>query len=65
MYTMGRERALPGSFGQLSHRRTPVAGIGGLPVVLIYRYPPGATAATYQVLGGAVAPNLNTQLGAC
>jgi hypothetical protein len=26
------------------------------------RYPPGATAATYQALGGAVAPNLNTQL---
>ena len=36
MYTMGRERALPGSLGQLSRRRTPVAGIGGLPVVLIY-----------------------------
>ena len=66
MFTMGRERALPGSLGRLSHRRTPVvavgclavttlliglpltyvyggvatfgylAGIGGLPVVLIY-----------------------------
>jgi amino acid transporter len=42
MYTMGRERALPESLGRLSHRRTPVptfgylAGIGGLPVVLIY-----------------------------
>jgi len=66
MFTMGRERTLPGSLGRLSHRRTPVtaigclaaitlliglpltyvyggvptfgylAGIGGLPVVLIY-----------------------------
>jgi amino acid transporter len=25
MFTMGRERALPGSLGRLSHRRTPVA----------------------------------------
>jgi amino acid transporter len=45
MYTMGRERALPGSLGRLSHRRTPVAAIGclaaitlliGLPLTYVY-----------------------------
>ena len=42
---MGRERALPGSLGRLSHRRTPVAAIGclaaitlliGLPLTYVY-----------------------------
>src|SRR5438874_12411585 len=45
MYTMGRERALPGSLGRLSHRRNPVAAIGclaaitvliGLPLTYVY-----------------------------
>jgi amino acid transporter len=45
MYTMGRERALPGSLGRLSRRRTPVAAIGclaaitlliGLPLTYVY-----------------------------
>src|SRR4029078_1338363 len=30
MYTMGREQALPGSLGRLSHRRTPGGAIGWL-----------------------------------
>ena len=34
-YTMGRERALPGSLGRLSHRRTPVAAIGCLAVITL------------------------------
>ena len=46
MFTMGRERALPGSLGRLSHRQTPVAAIGclvvitlliGLPLTYVYR----------------------------
>src|SRR5689334_12100572 len=45
MYTMGRERALPGALGRLSHRRSPVAAIGcltavtlliGLPLTYVY-----------------------------
>jgi amino acid transporter len=45
MFTMGRERALPGSLGRLSHRQTPVAAIGclaaitlliGLPLTYVY-----------------------------
>jgi amino acid transporter len=35
MYTMGRERALPGSLGRLSHRRTPMAAIGCLAVITL------------------------------
>ncbi len=35
MFTMGRERALPGSLGRLSHRRTPVAAIGCLAVITL------------------------------
>jgi amino acid transporter len=37
MFTMGRERALPGSLGRLSHRRTPVAAIGCLAVIRAFR----------------------------
>jgi len=32
---MGRERALPGSLGRLSHRRTPVVAIGCLAVITL------------------------------
>ena len=34
---MGRERALPGSLGRLSRRRTPVAAIGCLAVIRAFR----------------------------
>jgi amino acid transporter len=56
MFTMGRERALPGSLGRLSHRRTPVAAIGclavstlliGLPLTYVY-----GGAATFGYLAG-------------
>ena len=46
MFTMGRERALPGSLGRLSHRRTPVAAIGCLAVITLRWYscsPSGAS----------------------
>ena len=55
-YTMGRERALPGSLARLSRRRTPVAAIGclvaltlaiGLPLTYAY----GGTA-TFRYLAG-------------
>jgi len=57
MYTMGRERAVPGSLGRLSFISLGWLLIGVLAGILRARRP-----VTFQALGRAVAPNLDKQL---